>query len=127
LADRNPIDCRDARTPGGWRPGRRLSRGRAGARVDARGRHARLPGARGAAGMQLGGEAGRNPIEQEMTGTPARQGGRRPGWATALAVERYRARVDARGPWVRWPRATGAAEIPLGGADSSYGFSLALN
>ena len=60
---------RDARTSGG--PEARLaaslrSSGSVGGPLVAG--HARLPGDRGAAGMQLGGATGRNPIEQKSTG-----------------------------------------------------------
>jgi hypothetical protein len=53
--------------------------------------HARGRETSGGAGCSLAAQMdGRNPIEQEMAGTPARQGSRRPGWAAALAVERDR-------------------------------------
>jgi hypothetical protein len=61
--------------------------------------------------MQLGGAAGRNPIEQEMAGTPARQGGRRPVWRRLCS--------QAGLPGGRsWLGAAGAVGMQLGGVDA---------
>ena len=56
--------------------------------------------------MQIGGGrdaawaariAGRKSDRARIAGTPARRGGRRPGWAAALAIEEDRAHVAAHG------------------------------